>query len=224
MSDTSKSSLKSLNMKWLVLLVITDILLVVFFLAPELIHGITLTEVGVGRILSTGVAPIIVLLVINVLPHDIKAMLVYWKPLGVLPGSEAFTKHGPNDPRIDMAVLEKITGASPLDPKEQNSKWYKLYLQVRNETSVAEAHKAYLMYRDMTALSLGLVILAPLALYFAGSRSSILWLAAGVFLAQYVVTALSARWSGVRFVCNVLAIHSCRKIPAVKGRNRVTES
>ena len=204
-------------MKWLVLLAAADVLFVLLFVAPDLMNGVTLTQIGIGRALATTVMPVIVLLIVNVLPHDVKSMLVYWKPLGVLPGCEAFTKHGPRDPRIDMAALKKNVGALPTESTEQNSKWYKLYKQVPSEPEVREAHKLFLMYRDMAVLSLPLVTLVPLSLNVAGASNSTLALAAGLFIIQYLLTALSARWSGIRFVCNVLAIHSARKIAAAKA-------
>lgn len=217
MKSNGEQSLKSLNMKWLVLLAAADVLFVLLFVAPDLMSGVTLTQISIGRALATTVMPVIVLLIVNVLPHDVKSMLVYWKPLGVLPGCEAFTRYGPRDPRIDMAALKKNVGALPTASSEQNSKWYKLYKQVPNEPEVREAHKQFLMYRDMAVLSLPLVILVPLSLNVAGASNSTLALAAGLFIIQYLLTALSARWSGIRFVCNVLAIHSSRKITAAKA-------
>ena len=217
MKSNGERSLKSLNMKWLVLLAAADVLFVLLFVAPDLLNGVTLTQVGIGRVLTTTVMPVVVLLIVNVLPHDVKSMLVYWEPLGVLPGCEAFTKYGPRDPRIDMASLKKNVGALPTESNAQNSKWYKLYKQVPNEPEVQEAHKLFLMYRDMAVLSLPLVALVPLSLNVAGVSNSTLALAAGLFVVQYLLTAFSARWSGIRFVCNVLAIHSARKITAPKA-------
>lgn len=217
MKINGEQSLKSLNMKWLVLLAVADVLFVMLFVAPDFMNEVTLTQIGIGRAFATTVMPVIVLLIVNVLPHDVKSMLVYWKPLGVLPGCEAFTKHGPRDPRIDMASLKKNVGALPTESTEQNSKWYKLYKQVPSEPEVREAHKLFLMYRDMAVLSLPLVTLVPLSLNVAGASNSTLALAAGLFIIQYLLTALSARWSGIRFVCNVLAIHSARKIVAAKA-------
>lgn len=216
MKGNGERSLKSLNMKWLVLLAVADVLVVLFFVAPELVKGASLTEVGVGRVLTTTVMPVVVLLIVNVLPHSVKSMLVYWRPLGVLPGTEAFTKYGPADPRIDMEALKKNVGELPAGPVEQNSKWYKLYKQVANEPEVVEAHKLFLMYRDMAVMSLALVVLVPVALSVVGAASTGSWLALGVFFFQYLVTALSARWSGIRFVCNVIAVHSVSEI-AVKN-------
>lgn len=217
MKSNGERSLKSLNMKWLVLLAAADVLFVLLFVVPDLLNGVTLTQVGIGRVLTTTVMPVVVLLIVNVLPHDVKSMLVYWKPLGVLPGCEAFTKYGPRDPRIDMAALKKNVGALPTESTEQNSKWYKLYKQVPNEPEVQEAHKLFLMYRDMAVLSLPLVLLVPLSLNAASVSNSALAFAAGLFVVQYLLTALSARWSGIRFVCNVLAIHSARKVTAAKA-------
>lgn len=216
MKNGSERSLKSLNTKWLVMLAVVDVLLVLLFVAPELLSGATLTQAGIGRILTTAVMPVLVLLVVNVLPHDIKSMLVYWKPRGVLPGCEAFSRYGPRDIRIDMAALKKNVGALPTEPGEQNSKWYKLYKLVPNEPEVAEAQRQFLMYRDMAVMSVGLVILGPLAVLLVGASPVAFWLAAGAFALQYLAAALSARWSGIRFVCNVLAIHSARKITAPK--------
>lgn len=217
MKNNGERSLKSLNMKWLVLLAAADVLFVLLFVAPDLSNGVTLTQIGIVRMLTATVMPVVVLLIVNVLPHDIKSMLVYWKPLGVLPGCEAFTKYGPRDRRIDMAALKKNVGTFPMESTEQNSKWYKLYKQVPNEPEVLESHKLFLMYRDMAVLSLPLVVLVPLSLNFVGASNSTLALAAGLFVIQYLLAALSARWSGIRFVCNVLAIHSTKKITVAKS-------
>lgn len=217
MKSSGERPLKSLNMKWLVLLAVADVLAVLLFVAPEVLGGATLTQVGIGRVLTTTVMPVVVLLIVNVLPHDFKAMLVYWKPPGVLPGCEAFTKYGPGDHRIDMAALKKNVGALPTEPSEQNAKWYKLYKLVPNEPAVAEAHKMFLMYRDMAVMSVVLVVVVPVSLHVAGAAPSAPWLAIGLFAAQYLVTALSARWSGIRFVCNVLAVHTTRKVTTPKA-------
>jgi hypothetical protein len=209
---SGERSLKSLNMKWLVLLAVADVLAVLLFVTPEFLRDITLSDAGIGRMLTTTVMPVAVLLIVNVLPHDVKSMLVYWKPLGVLPGCQAFTKYGPGDRRIDMAALEENVGALPADPSEQDAKWYRLYRLVQNDPAVTEAHKSFLMYRDMAALSLPLIVFVPLSLYLVGASKTAPWLAAGLFVVQYFLTALSARWSGIRFVCNVLAIHSTEKV------------
>jgi hypothetical protein len=210
MSD--HSSLKSQNMKWLVLLAAADVLAIFLFVAPEIAKGVTLTELGVGRVLTTTVLPVVVLLLVNVLPHEVKSSLVFWKLRDALPGCRAFTRYAPRDRRIDMVALKKNIGACPSEPADQNAKWYKLYKQVPADSTVRDAHRHFLMYRDMAALSLPLIVLVPAGLYLTGVARTALWSAAALFFIQYILTALSARWSGVRFVCNVLAVHSAKKV------------
>ncbi len=206
-------SLKSLNMKWLVMLSSLDLVVVLLFVAPEFIKDASLTNVAVMRGLVTALLPVIVLLLTGILSHDIKARLVYWKWTNPYPGCEAFSRHGPTDVRIDMAVLKKNVGDLPTDPAEQNKKWFKLYKLVGDDKAVVEAHKLYLMYRDMAAMSLPLFVLVPLCLWLAGAPVSALWITALVFVIQLVVCCFGARNSGTRFVCNVLSIHSTKKIP-----------
>lgn len=216
MNKGPERSLKSLNFKWHIALATADAILLALFVAPELVTTATATQLGIYRALSAALIPVLVLLIMNVLPSSVKAMLVYWKPLGVLPGCEAFTKHGPADPRVDMVQLKKNVGVLPTDLKEQNSKWFKLYKMVENQIEIAAAQKDFLMYRDMAVLSLPLIVLAPLGLYFADASHSAMLVAACLFFAQYLLTAISARHAGVRFVCNVLAIHSARKVTATR--------
>ncbi len=206
-----KRSLKSQNFTWHVALATADAIVLALLVAPELISNVTNAQLGVYRALSAAVLPIFVLLLTNVLSSNLKAMLVYWKPYGWLPGCEAFTKYGPADHRVDMVQLKKNAGAWTEEPKEQNAKWYNLYKQVDSVLEVKHAHKDFLMYRDMAVLSLLIVFLAPLGLYVAEVNTKLLLVAASMFLSQYVLTAISARNAGERFVCNVLALHSAKE-------------
>ena len=207
----STKSLKSPYMKWLFMLATGDLIVVILFAVPGLSTSDSFAEVNIWKLITTVIIPIVVVLLINVLPHTLKSALVYWRPIGWLPGSESFSKYAPEDPRISMKALAANIGAFPTDPHDQNAKWYSLYKMVENKPEVEEAQKNFLMYRDMAVLSLPFVTLAPLSLYLAGSPSSALFYVSGLFIAQYILTALSARWSGIRFVTNVLAIHSLTK-------------
>lgn len=212
----AERSLKSQNFAWHVALATADAIVLALFVAPELITSATTTQLGLYRALGAAVLPIVVLLLMNVLSSNFKAMLVYWKPYDWLPGCEAFSKYGPADHRVDMVQLKKNVGAWAEEPKEQNSKWYKLYKQVETVPEVAYAQKDFLMYRDMAVLSLPLIVLAPLGLYVAEASTKALWIAAGLFLVQYLLTAISARNAGERFVCNVLAVHSAKRVASAK--------
>jgi hypothetical protein len=208
----SDRSLKALNMKWLVMLASLDILVVLLFLAPDFLKDASWSAVAVMRGLVTALLPVIVLLLTGMLSHATKAQLVYWKVANPYPGCEAFTRHGPADIRIDMVALKKNVGELPTDPAEQNKKWFKLYNMVGDDRAVVEAHKLYLMYRDMAAMSLPLAVLAPIGLYVLNAPSISLPMTAVLFAVQFVVCCLGARHAGTRFVCNVLSIHSTKKV------------
>jgi uncharacterized membrane protein YtjA (UPF0391 family) len=204
-------ALKAANIKWLALLAALDAAVVLLFIAPDLVDASLKTIV---RASVSPLLPVAVLLLTGPLSHEAKAGLVYWRIANPLPGSQAFTKYAPADARIDMKALAKNVGALPTEPGEQNAKWYKLYRLVSDDAAVAHAHRLYLMYRDMAAMSLLLIPLVPAALWYAGAAPASRWVAGGLFALQYVLCAISARHSGTRFVCNVLAIHSTRKVKA----------
>jgi len=199
-------------MAWLVSLTLLDIVMLLVFAFPAVIEATSLTLLMSMRAALMMVLPIAVLLLSSLIPHNVKAMLVYWKLKNVLPGHQAFTRYGPSDPRVDMAALKKNVGALPTEPAEQNAFWYKLYRRVESENSVVDAHKMYLLWRDAAALSLPLVIALPLLLRWNGASTKAAWIACAIFAVQYLLTQMAARHSGIRFVCNVLAIHSTKRI------------
>ncbi|MDA9490413.1 hypothetical protein [Bradyrhizobium sp. CCBAU 11361] len=212
MTAASRSeTLKAGNIKWLVMMAMLDAGAIFLFVAPGLVRADSFTAL---RASLAPVLPVAVLILNGLLSHEAKARLVYWKFANPLPGSEAFTRHALADARIDMAALKRNVGVLPSDPQEQNAKWYKLYRRVSRDPAVAEAHKLYLLYRDMAGISIMLIPLVPASLFFAGSSGIACAAAAALFAAQYLVCAIAARHSGVRFVTNVLAIHATRRVAA----------
>jgi hypothetical protein len=203
--------LKAANIKWLVMLAMFDAAAVLLFIAPELVGAGSFAIMRAG---ATAVLPVVVLLLTGLLSHEDKARLVYWRMVNPLPGSRAFTEYGRSDARVDMKALVKHVGKLPDDPREQNAKWYKLYRAVTDDPAVSHAHKLYLMYRDMAAVSFILAPVVPAALWYVGAPPASRWIAGALFVLQYAVCAIGARHSGVRFVCNVLAIHSTKKAKA----------
>lgn len=208
----SSKSLKSEYAKWLWMVLLADLIAVLFFLVPGVPSGASLAELGSWRLLTTIVAPVVVLLLVDVLPNELKCLLVYWRPYGWLPGSEAFSKYGPGDPRVDMQALEQHVGSLPTDTRKQNARWYQLYKQIEDEAEIRDSQQKFLLYRDLAVLSLPFVALAPVCLYLAGASAGAQWIGAGIFIIQYLLTATSARHRGIRFVTNVVAVHSARQV------------
>jgi hypothetical protein len=199
-------SLKVQNLPWLVSLATFDILIVAFVYPAT--SSASLSQLSIIRALTALLLPVIVLLITGLLPHDIKASLVYWKYNDVLPGHEAFSKYGLLDTRVDMTALRARIGELPTVPKEQNRLWFKLYKAVENATQVSEAHKMYLLYRDMAAISFLLFLFASIGFYLSSFGLTAVSATAGIFAFQYLISAIAARHSGIRFVTNVLAIQS----------------
>ena len=151
------------------------------------------------------VLPLVTLVLDGIVPADVKAVLVYWRVRNPLPGSQAFTKHGPADPRVDMKSLEGRYGPLPVAAKEQNHLWYKFFKAVENQPSVSQAHRTSLLTRDLASLSFAL---APLgAILGAVLRVGVLpWAVLIAVLAlQLMVLRQVAANAGRRFVTTVLA-------------------
>ncbi|WP_239687565.1 hypothetical protein [Burkholderia cenocepacia] len=218
---SSGKSLKARNMVWLVGVGIFDVitLLVIGFHHP--IDDFTADK---GMALRTGLSvflPVPIIFLSYLLSHSQKAVLVFWRLRNPMPGSRAFSVHAQTDTRIDVDALKKNVGAFPTDERDQNSMWYRLYKQVENEVSVLESHQKYLMFRDIAAMSLLLVPLGALGLFLFGNTVTAVAWSAVVFAVQYSIAALAARNSGIRFVQNVLCIHSAKK---VSGSRRAAPS
>ena len=113
-------------------------------------------------------------------------------------------------------------GELPVDPREQNAKWYSLYKQVDSDPSVINSHKNFLLFRDIAAMSFLLVPTLPLAMYLAGVDTTAILISTAWFLGQFLVAALAARTTGVRFVQNVLAIYASRNLTKVRTRSAKT--
>jgi hypothetical protein len=204
--------MKSRNLTWLVMLALLDMGLVLTVVVPELLQDLTLSRMTALRSAIAPVLPFVVLLLSNVIPVNLKAILVFWKLENPLPGSEAFTRHGPADPRVDMATLKKNVGAFPTDPTEQNAKWYRLYKMVENEGKIVEVQKQFLLFRDAAAMSLLLTVFTPPLLWAFGANKVTALCGGTVFAAQFLACAVSSRNNGIRFVTSVLAIHASRRV------------
>lgn len=226
--DYNSKTLKGRNLAWLVATLVLDVLVLLVIAFHTAIDDLTPTRLAVIRGSLTALLPIPVLILSSLISSDHKAILVFWLLKHPLPGARAFSVHAPADHRIDLVKLKQNVGEFPFAERDQNSKWYGLYKQVDSDPSVVDSHKNYLLFRDMAAMSLLLVLALPLVLYLGGVDSTRMLVSAAWFMGQYLVTAFAARTTGIRFVQNVLAVHASRKVvgskPAVpKGATPANE-
>lgn len=224
MNDSTNKTMKGRNLAWLVATLALDILVLSVIAFSTMIDGLTMTKIAVIRASLITLLPIPVLIITSLIASDHKAILVFWRVRHPLPGARAFSIHAPADPRIDIAKLKENVGDFPDGQRDQNTKWYGLYKQVDSDPSVIDSHKNYLLFRDISVMSLLLVPIIPVVLYFSSIDSTRMLMSAAWFFGQYLVAALAARTTGIRFVQNVLAVHASRKVVAAKPRTRKATS
>jgi hypothetical protein len=152
--------------------------------------------------------PLLAIVLSGVLSDTAKARLVFWRWKDPLPGCRVFTELLGTDPRIDVPALQEKLGELPTEPQAQNALWYRLYEQQRTEVRIWEAHKIYLLTRDMATIAALFVVLFPIAL----TAATVAWKTAAIYISvlitQYLLTSSAARNYGVRFVLNVLSEES----------------
>lgn len=152
--------------------------------------------------------PILAIVLSGVLSDSGKARLVFWRWHNPLPGCRAFTQLINTDPRIDVPALKTKLGELPLDPHAQNALWYRLYKKHSADVKISEAHRIYLLTRDMASISALCAVLFTIGVV----EASLNWKTAALYavglLAQYLLIASAARNYGTRFVSNVLSEES----------------
>lgn len=158
------------------------------------------------NILPGGIGLIFTSVFNEFLGSEDKARLVFWKRRHPLPGSEAFSKHGPVDPRVDMEALRKKLGTLPNDPRDQNVLWYRLYKSVSADPAVTHVHRNYLFTRDYAVLSFILIPVLGLSGFWMIPSLETAWSYLGILVVQYLVVRQAAKNHGIRLVTTVLAL------------------
>lgn len=193
-------------LKWLSAFVAFDIVVLAAQLAPQLVNTPAIGARITGA-LTAFLAPPVLLLLNTLVPQDFKHVLVFWRFRDVLPAHRAFTLYVPGDPRIDAAALQARVGEFPTDPRDQQNLWFRLYQKYKSESSVIDAHRPFLIFRDLAALSFLLAIIVPVMLCVYGF-SIASWSTLAVFSGQYFLAAMASRQAARRFVCTVLSLES----------------
>ncbi len=125
-----------------------------------------------------------------------------------LPGHRAFSDLIKKDPRIDVKKLTEKMGKLPRKPLEQNSLWYSIYKRYSNSITVKQAHKNFLLSRDLCTTAFLFTIIGSLGLYVVGQNVKWMLLYFFIMVIHYIVFVIVAQNYGNRFVCNVIAEYS----------------
>lgn len=158
----------------------------------------------------TGLFPILsfplAVILEGVIHSNFKAIIVFWRKRNPLPGCRAFSDIAPNDPRINMAVIKNMyPGGLPDDPHDQNVAWYELYRQHRNKPIVYDAHRFFLLTRDLAVLTVVLIPFCVVAHLFWGSPASAIGYHMLLLAVIAILISFSAQSYGRRLVENVFA-------------------
>jgi hypothetical protein len=152
--------------------------------------------------------PILAIVLSGVVSDAGKARLVFWRWRNPLPGCRVFTDLIGTDPRIDAPALKRKLGEFPQDPQTQNNLWYRLYRAHKTTPLVWEAHKIYLLTRDLTTIAAVFAVLFSLGILATAIGWKIEALYIGALIVQYVLVASAAQNYGKRFVLDVLSEES----------------
>jgi len=135
----------------------------------------------------------------------LKEILVHWRIRHRLPGARAFTHYAQRDDRIDISELQKLVDPLPQAPREQNAVWYRWLKETEDAVEVSDTHRRYLILRDAAVTSLLLAVSSAGLMLLPGWAFSSTLLLFGLFLAAYLLLALSARSVAARLVTTVIA-------------------
>jgi len=209
LAKVNQQYIKSENRKWLIgylLLHIVIFALFAGFISP--------TFSDVNALLSKlkdpqGFLPLLAVIfsivLEGLLSNPIKEFLVFWRIKNRLPGHRAFSVIGPRDARVNMEKVKALfLNGLPSDPKLQNQEWFELYKKYEDERRVLYSHKAFLLTRDLTALTAAVIPLSFIGHLIAGSQWSMIGYHLLFLIALLILISLPARNYGNRFVANVL--------------------
>ncbi|MCJ2091127.1 hypothetical protein MKK67_01190 [Methylobacterium sp. J-072] len=161
----------------------------------------------IPNLLPIGLAGVVAT-VLNTLPTaELKATIVYWRWNDALPGHRAFSKYVNSDSRIDQErLLKAYKGTFPVAATDQNAAWYKLYKVVRNDVTVLDSNRVFLLLRDYASLSLLFISIFGISAFLLIESRVVAAQYLGVLILQYLIVRIAAANAGVRLVTNVLAL------------------
>ena len=165
----------------------------------------------INSALFSSIIYILVLIFDAVVSTKIKNVMVYW--FFQLPGQVAFSnwKRKCQDERISQKDFlyhyKKIYDNMPQEKSTrqyENVEWYKLYRKHEKDDRVFSCHRDYLMFRDMTASTIVMLILY-IVLGSVGENVPVCKNGIIYLLVMYGIVSIATRSRGKRFVNNVFA-------------------
>lgn len=168
-------------------------------------NGLDWQEVDVTKLIYPSMLGIIALAVTGLVPTGVKEFLVFKRIKNRLPSYRAFSEKTLRGGRINLKSLRSVHGKLPTDPKKMNTLWYTIYQKHKNAPEVFEAHRAFLILRDVSVISF-LFLIALIIFKLLDIKMNTYSIQINAFL--YILASTSSLNYGNRFVANVLALES----------------
>ena len=158
--------------------------------------------------------PIILFILSGIIPASWKEVFVFWRIKSSLPGCYAFSRYAKEDDRINIELLKSKYGKFPRKASEQNSLWYGIYKNIKNDKGIDKTNKDFLLARELTIMTIIFILISiPTLLFFTNiwdNNKNNLWFYILFLLGEYLIIRLIARNHAERLVTNVLAYESSR--------------
>lgn len=178
-----------------------------FWDTTELARATNLLQSKLITGLLAAALQLIALITHLILTPSAKDRMVFPFHRNPLPGTRAFTKLALSDNRIDVSRLRLKYGSLPQEPGHQNRLWLQVYENWKSSSEVSYSHRNWLLFRDLTGMSVVLtVLLSGASIAITSVFDALPYVI--VLIAEYFVLSQIARNVGNRFVVNVLVRES----------------
>ncbi len=139
---------------------------------------------------------------------NMKAVTIFNRFKYPLPGCRIFSEIAKKDLRIDSQKLHlQYNDSLPEKPNEQNSEWYRLFQLYKYDAIIIESHKAFLLTRDLFAISILLFLISTVFHLIIGTSGVNIIYSICIYLLLIIIFKISAYNYGNRFAANVLVVH-----------------
>jgi len=187
--------------------VITALFVLVFLIQLGIEGYMNIKKIYAAIGISSGVS-VISLLLVNIIPQNLKYILVFWRIRRVLPGNRVIELCR-KDERLNMDDLQKKWPKlflKHMPEQDRNSFWYKnIYKKTQSTTQVVDAHKNFLLFRDLCSATLMMFLCAIILKLVAIDGLYIKWAVLIFLFLMSLIFSFISRCYGNRMVTSAVA-------------------
>lgn len=210
-----KKEYKKYVVSYFVIYLLINFLIIIYkynFMDINTINRIKENETIIKPIYSLICVPllsIIGLLILNIIPSNVKEILIFWKVNNRLPSYRWQNKVVSKDSRMNIKILNKKYGKN-ISSQKQHDIWYKAYQKYKADEVILESQKDYLFSRDLCITTI-LIMPIILAIFILSKiclniELDFIIVNITILIILYIVFNIATRNNANRFICNVLLL------------------